>query len=363
MPTVALLLSSLAVSELPFLTADLPGTGGSLRADPSDFEVEEVPAYPPAGEGAHVFAWIEKRGLTTIQAMRALAGALGLDDRDVGAAGMKDRHALTRQLLSFPPPASPEALLAARVDGVAVLSAVRHPHKLRTGHLRGNRFRLAVRGIALPADAAAERADRILAALAEAPGSPNWYGEQRFGRGGDNARAGRALLAAGRRGGRGREARLLISSYQSALFNRYLERRIADGDYRRVIGGDILVVASGGMFATSEPEVDQERLARGEVIPTGPMFGHSMRAPAAESEAGSREAAILLEEGITSADFKPLGRLAPGTRRAIAIAIAGASVAPLAADAIQVAFELPAGAYATAVMREITKTTAQPQPE
>jgi tRNA pseudouridine13 synthase len=339
--------------SLPLLTADLPGTGGRLRADAADFEVEEIPAYPPAGEGAHVFAWIEKRGLTTIQAVRALARAVGVNERDVGAAGMKDRHAVTRQHLSFPPPVTPEALLASRVEGVTVLSAVRHPHKLRTGHLRGNRFRLAVRGLALPADEAAERAARVLARLAEPPGSPNWYGEQRFGAAGDNAAAGRALLAGARR--RGREARLLVSAYQSELFNRYLARRIDDGLYRQVVAGDLLMVASGAVFATSDPAGDQARLARGEVTPTGPMFGHSMRAPAPGSPAAGREEAILAEEGITSADFKPLGALAPGTRRAIAIAIGGASVAAIAPDAIQVSFELPAGAYATAVMREITK--------
>jgi tRNA pseudouridine13 synthase len=340
--------------SLPLLSADLPGTGGSLRADVADFEVEEVPAYAAAGEGGHVLAWIEKRGLTTIQAIRLLAGAIGVHERDVGAAGMKDRHAVTRQLLSFPPPATPEALLAVQVDGVTVLRADRHPHKLRTGHLRGNRFRLVVRGVASSADEAAARAHAILARLAEPPGSPNWYGEQRFGAGGDNAAAGRALLTARDRR-RGRESRLLISAYQSELFNRYLERRIADGAYRRVLGGDILMVASGGMFATSDPSVDQPRLLASEVIPTGPMFGHSMRAPEPASEAGSREQSILIEEGITSADFKPLGALAPGTRRAIAVPLAGASVAPVATDAIQVSFELPAGAYATAVMREITK--------
>jgi tRNA pseudouridine13 synthase len=337
-----------------YFTADLPGTGGELRSDPADFEVEEIPAYAPTGEGSHVFAWIEKRGLTTFQAMRALAGAVGVHERDVGSAGMKDRHAVTRQFLSFPPPVTPEALLAARIDGVSVMSAVRHAHKLRTGHLRGNRFRLTVRGVGLAADAAAERATGVLARLAEPPGSPNWYGEQRFGARGDNAAAGRALLRSRRRGGR--EARLLISAYQSELFNRYLERRIADDTYRRVIGGDILVLASGGMFATTDPAVDQPRLESGELIPTGPMFGHSMREPVLASEAGTREASILNEEGITPADFKPLGPLAPGTRRPIAVVVAAAAVDAIAPDAIQVAFELPAGAYATAVMREIIKT-------
>jgi tRNA pseudouridine13 synthase len=345
-------------SELPYLTADVPGIGGALRIDPSDFEVEEVPAYQPSGEGSHVFAWIEKRGVTSIQAARGLAAAVGANDRDVGIAGMKDRHAVTRQLMSFPPPVTPEALLAAAVPGVTVLAATRHPHKLRTGHLRGNRFRLVVRGLALAADAAAETARLVLGRLGEAPGSPNWYGEQRFGAAGDNAARGRAMLTSRGRGGR--EARLFVSAYQSELFNRYLERRIGDGLYRTVIAGDILALASGATFASTEPEVDQARLERGEVVPTGPMFGHSMRAPAEGSDAAAREASLLAEEGIEPASFKPLGRLAPGARRPLAIPLEGAEVEPVAPDAIRVAFELPAGAYATSVMREVMKNGSLP---
>ena len=91
--------------DLPYLTASLPGTGGVLRAQPEDFVVDEVPAYPPSGEGDHVFVRIEKRGLNTAQAVERIARALDVNPRDIGVAGMKDRHAVTRQWISLPPPA------------------------------------------------------------------------------------------------------------------------------------------------------------------------------------------------------------------------------------------------------------------
>ena len=147
---------------LPHLTEDLPGTGGALRTIDDDFSVEEIPAYAPSGQGDHVFAWVEKRGLTTAMAAEALAAAVGARVRDLGWAGMKDRRAVTRQWFSVPPPATPEQVAAVERDGLRVLEVRRHPHKLRTGHVRANRFVLRVRGV----DAtAAGRARAILLSL------------------------------------------------------------------------------------------------------------------------------------------------------------------------------------------------------
>jgi tRNA pseudouridine13 synthase len=342
--------------ELPLFTEDLPGTGGTLKASPEDFEVEEIPAYAPAGAGDHVMAWIEKRDQTTLDAVRALARVVGVRERDIGSAGLKDRRAVTRQWLSFPPPTTPEAVLLAEVPGVRVLSAARHGNKLRTGHLRGNRFRIAVRELTLAPDVAAARAAAVVARLGEPPGAPNWYGEQRFGAAGDNAAIGRTLVrGTGRAPGGARERRLYLSAYQAALFNRYLARRIRDRLYRQVVTGDILRVPSGGMFVTTDPSLDQERLARGEVTLTGPMFGHEMRQPPVDSEAAAREAALLREEELTLADFRHLGKLAPGTRRPLSVPLEGARARPLGDSALEIEFSLPAGAYATVVLREVMK--------
>jgi tRNA pseudouridine13 synthase len=352
------------VAAPAYLTVDVPGVGGVLKARPEDFEVEEVPAYLPAGEGDHAYAWIEKVDLTTPEAIRRMAQALGVRASDVGSAGLKDRHAITRQWLSFPPPTRPEALTALSIPGVRVLRAARHRNKLRTGHLRGNRFRLVIRDLAVPADEGAARASRVLAALSSPPGLPNWYGEQRFGMRGDNAARGRALL----RGEPvrppvrdGREKRLLLSAWQSELFNQYLKDRMADGALGRVLTGDLLmVVASGGIFATTDPAADQVRVDQGEIVPTGPMFGSRMPAPPPGSEAAAREVAILAAEHLTS-DMTGRHGLLSGTRRPLAVRLHDAVASEVAPSAISITFTLPAGSYATIVAAEVMKTDASLQ--
>ncbi len=354
------------MAGLPYLTAKLPGTGGRIRQRPEDFRVTEIPAYEAAGEGSHVLAWIEKRELTTFEAIDRLAAALGVDPGGIGSAGMKDRHAVTRQQLSLPPPCTPEQVLAVQVPGLTVLSAARHPHKLRTGHLRGNRFVLRVCEVEPPADEAAARATTILAALAAPPGSPNWYGEQRFGAAGDNAAAGRALvtgspLPPGVRPPRGRQKRLLVSAFQSELFNDWLRRRIADGLYRTVLAGDVLQKRdSHGIFVCADPEADGARLVAGELVVTGPMFGPSMRTPAPGSEPAAREEAVLAAAGVRVSDFARVGKLAEGTRRAAAVDLGAVSAAPAGPRDVELCFELPAGAYATAVLREIVEVNKEP---
>lgn len=344
-------------TDLPYLTADLPGTGGVLRAASDDFRVEEIPAYTPAGEGDHVFIWIEKRDLSTPQAAEHLARALGVRAQDVGWAGMKDRRAVTRQWLSLPPPCAPEAARALDLPGVTVLEVARHRHKLRTGHLRGNRFTLRVRDTDVDADAAASRARAILDRLGQPPGSPNWFGAQRFGADGKNAELGRELLTgSGARAPRGRQKRLYVSALQSALFNDHLTRRLRDGLLARVIEGDVLQKReSGGLFVTDAPDVDQPRLEAGEIVPTGPMFGHRMRCPGPDTAASAREAEVLAAAGLSLADFDRAGKLGAGTRRPMTVDIGRTTVTAAGERTIELSFALPSGAYATALLREVIK--------
>ncbi len=341
--------------DLPYLTVDLPGIGGVLRTTPEDFFVDEEPAYLPSGEGEHVYVRIEKRGLTTPMAIERIAKALNIKDRDIGAAGMKDRHAVTRQWLSLPPPTQVDAVKALALDDIAILEVSKHGNKLRTGHVRANKFVLRVRGCG---EDAVNRAGAILERLAKAPGTPNWYGEQRFGRDGDNAARGRAIVM-GEGFPRDRKlARLLVSSLQSELFNQWLIARMADGVYSIVLAGDVLHKIGGGMFTTEDPAVDGPRLTAGEVVVTGPMFGTTMRQPAEGSVAAAREDAILAAAGLERAAFASVRAIAEGTRRDATITVGDPRVVALPepdGGGIEVAFTLPGGTYATAVMREVMK--------
>ncbi len=336
--------------NLPFLPRDLPGIGGQLRATDDDFLVDEEPAYPASGAGDHVFVRIEKRGLNTAQAVQAIARALGVRDRDIGVAGMKDRHAVTRQWISLPPPTTPEAVRALALPDITILEATRHGHKLRTGHVRANRFTLRVRGCVPDA---APRARAILERLAQPPGAPNWYGEQRFGKYGDNAERGRALLRGESRSDR-RMDRFFISALQSELFNAWLAARMTDGLYARVLAGDVLHKLGGGMFTCEDAGVDEPRLVAGELVVTGPMFGTKMRAPL--GSAAEREQAILDGAGLAIADFAKVALIAEGTRRDASIAVREAAVRSADDGSLELEFALPAGAYATAVMRELMKS-------
>src|SRR6266478_2983962 len=132
------------LSSLPFLTADLPGIGGKIKQAPEDFDVEEIPAYPPSGSGEFLYLWIEKRDMGAEYFVRQVARRLDIAAGEVGTAGLKDRRAVTRQMVSVP--AGLEGRLA-QLDGegIRVLSVGRHMNKLRPGHLHGNRFRVLIR--------------------------------------------------------------------------------------------------------------------------------------------------------------------------------------------------------------------------
>lgn len=348
-------------------TRDLPGTGGAAKTTPEDFIVDELPAYSPSGEGSHTFVRIEKRGLTTAEAVARLCRALDVKPNEAGVAGQKDRQALTRQWISLPN-VEPERALATQLEGVRVLAAARHGNKLRTGHLAGNHFTMTVRGVGA---AAVERAQAIVARLV-ADGLPNYFGPQRFGARGDNAVRGKQLLGSTTRRVPPTEKRMLVSAYQSELFNRFLDARIDDKLMTTALVGDVLKKSdTGGLFtvdATSLADA-QARLTARALVVTGPMFGHKMMAPPPDSAAGAREQAILAEEHIDAAAFAVLGRLAEGTRRPLTVPVGAASVrAGDSVDALVLEFMLPPGAYATVLLAEVTKvappsaTPASPTP-
>lgn len=321
------------------------------------FLVEEVPAYLPSGSGEHTFVWIEKRELTTWDAVNALARRLGVEPRDIGCAGLKDKHAITRQWLSVPRVA-PEAVLAAGDDQLRVLRAVPHGNKLRTGHLHGNRFEVVLTDLA-PGEG--QQLVERLAALAR-EGLPNRYGEQRFGRDGDNVARGIALLRGQLRERDARRRRLWLSSVQSAVFNEVLRTRRQADQLRRVLTGDILQkAASGGVFVSEDPAVDQPRLDAGEIVITGPMPGGWAKEPPPDTAARALEDAALVAVGVTRQELASERDL-PGTRRPLLVPVtdAGALEPPVPdATSLRIAFALPAGTYATVLVEALGVDQAQ----
>jgi len=407
-----------------YLTADLPGTGGRLRASTSDFLVEELPLYEPSGSGDHLYVRIEKTGLSTHDAVRRIARALRVRPRDVGYAGLKDARAVTVQTLSIEHVDDERARDAlADLDGIRVLGLSRHRNKIRLGHLAGNRFTLRVRDVNEEAEV---RAGAILREL-EARGCPNWFGVQRFGRRGDNDRVGRALIrrrpaeavrallgdagsaddgldasrafadegswqeafdaaprgarteaAVLREMARGREPeralravprkllRLLVSAYQSRLFNTLLAERLPTLSQMEI--GDLAYLHDrGAVFAVEDAEAAQLRADTLEISPSAPLFG--TRLLFADGEPGARERALLEAEGLVLHDFNiPGAGSFRGERRPLRIPLreVTAERAPPGDDGertIVVRFVLPRGCYATTVLGEILKTpeTAPPR--
>jgi tRNA pseudouridine13 synthase len=335
-------------ASAPYLTPDLRGTGGRIKVEPADFEVEEIPAYEPAGTGDHLFLWVEKTDLGAEYFVRQVARRLSIAPGDVGTAGLKDRRAVTRQWVSVPATCEP-VLSQLEGKGIRLLRVSRHGNKLRPGHLRGNRFRILIRDADTTVDP-----EPVLQRIRN-DGLPNFYGPQRFGRDGETAALGLSLL-------RGEPAKvrnpflrkLALSAAQSLLFNDYLARRLADGLLRSVLPGDVMAKwPAGGMFTAEDVATEQARFDRRETVTAGPMFGR--KTFPAHGTAADREAAVLADAGLTARSFDGFGKLVQGTRRHNLVYVDDLS-AVREVDGLRLTFTLPAGSYATVLLREIMKS-------
>lgn len=323
----------------------------AIRTCPEDFVVEEIPAYPACGEGEHAYVTIRKRGVTTLDAVRALCRALDVDERGAGYAGMKDRHAVTTQTVSlaFPLSRSLDEIRELSLEGIEILRVERHRNKLKPGHLLGNRFAIVLREI--PEGSV----DQVIAALEKAgrEGVPNAFGPQRFGRSGDNADRALAWLTGKIPGPRNpKDRRLIFSALQAHVFNEVLARRIELGCWATPIEGDLLKKENGAIFLCTDVEADRERALRGEVSPTGPIFGARMRWP--EKEAAEIEREVLLRTTGALDTFDRHRQLGEGSRRSLRLMPTDLRVERLAEDAqsLRVAVVLPKGGYATTVLAQ-----------
>lgn len=421
-----------ALSWAPFLTAPVAPIPGCIKRRDEEFLVEELPRYEPCGEGEHIYLFVEKRGLSTSELLRIVAGHFGVDQRDVGYAGMKDKNAITRQILSiYAPGKRPEDYPMLQHERVGVLWADLHRNKLRRGHLCGNRFSVWIR------DTDAHRvhdAHRILRFLS-ARGMPNFYGHQRFGARRRNHQLGRLYLrreyrelldvllgtdpdlpelnaeariayenrdykaaiehmpaaqrsehAALRALAKGRSPSdavnavplmqrvFWVTAWQSAIFNRVLARRLAECPEGAEPGSMIASLRAGdiafkhdshAMFRVDEEIARDpstaERLRNREISPTGPMFG--VKTMFCDGESGEIEREEFEREEVPMETLeraiKSLGESVSGTRRPLRTLVTDPEVEGGVDENghyIRCAFDLPAGSFATMLVRELLKS-------
>ena len=406
--------------EGTYLTDSVPGIGGRLRARPDDFRVEEIPLAPPSGDGEHLHLWVEKRGVPTIEVLRALCRVLDTPEAEAGYAGLKDANAVTRQWFSFRTKIQevPRAVLGLEQNGIRVLQAGRSRSRIRRGALSGNRFEILVRDVSPDAE---KRAREILDLLA-ARGLPNAFGDQRFGVHGHTARVGFALvkgdcrgvldallgserfsfmrndaderlLEAARRYEAGefrgardlyppsweaergalarleqgaslrqaaasipaRERVLYGGAFQACLFNFCLARRLEARAHDEIWAGDVVFHhETGKTRRVGAPEKEARALERFEVSPAGPLIGRKL--VDARGEAGKLERSVLeslgaggpgILDGLESLNLH-------GSRRPYRVRMEEESLRQ-EKEGLRLFFTLPPGAYASEVLRELTK--------
>lgn len=329
-----------------------PALKARLRSEPEDFFVEELPAFEPTGSGEHLLLTVEKRGMNTAHAARLIAQWAGVGEVAIGFAGLKDRHAVTRQRFSvhLPRRVAP-AVETLCVDDpsserLRVLGYAWHAKKLPRGALAGNRFVLVLRE--LEGDAA--EVDARLQAIASR-GVPNYFGEQRFGRGGDNVAAALAMFA-GRRVSRDQRG-VLLSAARSELFNRVLAARVEADCWDRPLDGEVWMLDGSRSVFGPQPFDDTlaHRLATFDIHPTGPLWGEGelrTRERAAEVEHAALEGAdaAALRAGLERAGLRQ-------ERRALRLRPEGLEWRWQDARTLELGFALPPGTYATTVLAEL----------
>lgn len=405
--------------QLPFLTQDIPGTGGVIKAHYEDFQVEEIALYEPSGTGTHVYAYIEKTGMATTDVINRLARELKISRQSIGYAGRKDTRAVTRQWLSIEH-TDPEKVANLDIPRCKILKVDRHGNKIKIGHHSGNRFLIRIRDLALPGEQAFEYAKAALDLLAK-KGVPNYFGPQRFGSRFDSHILGhavarnqqelfidhllgkpapntelsviyearsayengdyqaahdawpkhyhdhrRALRTLKKTDGNKKSAygildrrlkRFVLSAYQAYIFNEVLQARIDTID--RILPGELAYKHdSGATFLVDEPEKEQPRADAFEISPSGPLIGLKMIAPT--DEAGQIESKVVEQANLEPDDFRKMNKYRlKGARRPLRFQPRNAQVELLkdenGKDLLELKFELPPGCYATTLISEITK--------
>ncbi len=348
LPSATLVFAEDVTRELPSAYGGAP-LCGRLKAEPEDFQVEEIPLDEPEDEGEHLLLGVRKRGLDSLEVARRLARHAGVHRRAVGFAGLKDRHALTWQRFSVHLPGSVVDWASLDDDSLRISVLGRRRRKLRRGELAGNRFTLRLRAIAGDREAA----ETVLAACRRR-GIPNYFGAQRFGRGASNLIRAQALFNRRLRRLPPEQLRMVTSAARSYLFNAVLAERVRAGEWDRALPGEVLLHAVEGRalpFSAATAEL-ADAVAAGEWHPSGPLPGRVGHCLAPQAEAAAREAAVLARSPFPQWIDWLAGHGFDALRRALRVLPEGLDW-EWEQDALILRFALPPGSYATALVREL----------
>ncbi len=320
---------------------------GEIKTKPADFIVKEQLSFNPEGSGEHAFLQIEKSGENTEYVARLLARFAGVRQRDVSFAGLKDRHAITTQWFSvwLPGKEDPD-WPQLESETIKILQVHRHARKLKRGVLSGNNFQLRVRDW----QGNKSKLEQQLLQIKN-HGFPNYFGEQRFGRGGQNINKALEMFA-GKKVKREQRS-LYLSSVRSYLFNQLLARRIERGCWDKAINGDVLMFDQSNSFFKMDQQDNSilERIKQGEIHPTGMMFGKEKSEVL--DEAMALEAAIIEENQLLSDGLIKFGLTSD--RRALRVLASDLQWKLEDDSTLLLKFSLPAGSYATSLLRELVE--------
>jgi tRNA pseudouridine13 synthase len=323
-----------------------PAARGRMRQHPEDFQVTEIPLLEPDGAGEHVWLWIRKRNENTLDVAGQLAEFAGVHPRQVSFAGLKDRNAVTEQWFSVQLPGRDEPCWEdLNADTLTVLRHARHSRKLRRGALKGNTFRITLRAM----EGAPGALEQRLAVIAR-EGVPNYFGVQRFGRDGSNLQTAARLFGNPKLRLSRNKRSLALSAARALLFNQVLSARVDAGNWNLPLAGDAMQLhGSHSYFIAASVDADLlKRAASQDVHPTGPLHGRG--AAPVQGACRELETGVLADHAGWCAGLEAAGL--QQDRRALRLGVADLCWQWESSAVLVLTFSLPAGSYATSVLRE-----------
>jgi tRNA pseudouridine13 synthase len=328
-----------------------PQSTGQVKANPEDFLVVEDLGFEPDGEGEHILVRILKNGCNTRFVAEALAKFLKIHAREVSFAGQKDKHAVTEQWLCARVPGKemPD-LTQFQLEGCQVLEYARHKRKLRLGALKGNQFTLILREVKGRDDVEAR-----LQAIVDG-GVPNYFGAQRFGIGGSNLHGALRWAESGAPVRDRNKRSFWLSAARSALFNQIVSERLKKTDFNQVVDGDALQLSGRGSWfvaGVEEQALLQARVDARELMITAALPG--------TGDWGTQRDALVFEQTVLAEETALQSLLqrekVEAARRAMLLYPQQLSWNWWDDVTVELRFWLPAGSFATSVVRELINTT------